>query len=115
MPKRGSAARQPRHLGDIERYISELAELWDWRHHKARQSHTPAGYADGFPADVVLRQGRLIFITVAAPSRVLIPPAAAWIRELESVVAVEVLVIQRNDLRFLTRALQPPGKTDGRR
>lgn len=116
MRRRGPTRAQPLSLSDIERYISELAELCDWRHHRAAPSAlTAAGYADGFPSDVLVREGRLIFITIAAPGGLLIPPASAWARELEAVWAVEMLVLGRSDLRPLGRALQPPRKARGPR
>jgi len=57
---------------------------------------------------VLLREGRLIFLAIATPRGLLTPPTAAWAKELEQVVAVEIFVIQRDELRPLARALQTP-------
>jgi hypothetical protein len=108
MSPRRSQSHRPPGRTEIERYIAELAELWGWRHHRTCPSLTLAGYADGFPGDVLLREGKLIFLVIATPRGSLTPPIAAWAKELEQVVAVEIFVIQRDDLRPLARALRTP-------
>ena len=96
---------------EIERQIGDLAVAFGWRYHQARcLGLTRAGYADGFPGHVLLRDGRLVFITIAGSAGALIPPEAAWAKELGAVVTVEMHVVQRDDLRALTRVLRPQAK-----
>jgi hypothetical protein len=103
-------------LGEVERYIAALAQLWGWRHHRTpAPSLTPEGYADGFPGEVLLRGGRLLFVTIAAPGGVLIPPAAAWAGGLEAASNIEALVLRREDLHPVRRALRPAGGIVGLR
>lgn len=101
MPRRPSFA-------ETEQAIGDLAELFGWRHHQGRfQGLTRVGYADGFPADVLLRGHRLLFVTIAGAHGALTPPERRWLDEIASVTSVETLVIQRDDLHPLTRALRP--------
>lgn len=88
-----------------DRHIAELAELYGWRHHHGTPSLTAAGYADGFPPHVLWREGRLVFITIAAPG--LTGPAAAWASGLAEVRSVGIHVVARGDLRALTGLLRP--------
>ena len=97
MPRKPSRA-------ELERYVADLALAYGWRcHHTRCPGLTHDGYADGFPPDVLLRDGRLVFV-VASP---LTLPEAAWARELAAVTTVEMHVIQHGDLGPLARALGP--------
>lgn len=87
---------------DVDRHISELALASGWRHHRARcVGRTRDGYADGFPLDVLVRAGRLVFIVAGS----LTPAEHAWATELADVTTVEVFTVDRADLGPLGRML----------
>lgn len=89
-----------------DRHVAELADLYGWRHHRGAASVTLDGYADGFPTHVLLRAGRLVFITITGATGALTPPQAAWTAELSAVTTVEARAIQRGELRTLTLLLR---------
>jgi hypothetical protein len=94
---------------DIERRIGDLAEAYGWRHHHARcTGRTRDGYADGFPVDVLVRDNRLVFFTVAGAAE-LPAPEAAWATALAAIGSVEMHVIRGHDLPELTQLLRRSG------
>lgn len=91
---------------DLEQRISDLARAAGWRHHRAsRQGVTPAGYADGFPADVLLRDGTLIFVSISSGVGRLARAESDWLEALRRVDRVESLSIEVNDLPMFAQAL----------
>jgi hypothetical protein len=99
---------------EIERHISDLALAFGWHHHHARYAgRTRDGYADGFPSDVLLRGGRLVLITVAGTNGVLSDPELGWAEALSATPTVEMLIVDRGDLKPLTNALRAPGGQSG--
>jgi hypothetical protein len=97
--------RQPTRT-EIERHISDLAEIYGWRHHHTRCSGlTRNGYADGFPSDVLIRDGRLAFITLTETKASLTPPEMRWAHDLSTAPVVEMHVVGRRDLKALTHVL----------
>jgi hypothetical protein len=103
LPSRGMRSRRtPRR--EVERHIADLARAYGWRHHRARcPGLTAEGYADGFPLDVLLRDGRLLFVAIRGAT--LSRPQTAWLEELVSVTAIDVLVVDTADPAPLARAL----------
>jgi hypothetical protein len=92
---------------ELERHIGDLAEAFGWRHHRARcPGLTRDGYLDGFPRDVLVRDGRLVFIAIRGAGA-LSRPEAAWAAELAPVETVEMHVIERGDLPSVARMLCP--------
>lgn len=92
---------------DVLRQISEIAELCDWRHHRSRvDGLTRAGYADGFPTDVLVRGNRLILVTVGHGLGRLTPAQSSWVRDLESVTAVSVFAVDESNTAQLIDALR---------
>jgi hypothetical protein len=103
--------RRPPTRPEVERHIRDLAELHGWRHHHARFAGlTRDGYADGFPPDVALRDGRLLFIAICGARGALTMPEMRWAQELEAVQAFEMHVVQRGDLSSLSRSLAAPSE-----
>jgi hypothetical protein len=97
---------RPPTRNEIERHISDLAETYGWRHHHTRCSGlTREGYADGFPSDVLIRDGRLAFIAITDSKALLTPPEARWAHDLSRAPSVELHVVERRALKALTRAL----------
>lgn len=97
---------------EIARHISDVAAAFGWRHHHSRCTGvTRDGYADGFPPDVLLRDGRLVFVAVCGRNGLLTAPQADWAAELDAVSTVEVLMVRRDGLRALARALEPRSQT----
>jgi hypothetical protein len=106
--------RRPPTRPEVERYIRDLAELHGWRHHHARFAGlTRDGYADGFPPEVLLRDGRLLFITIAGAGGALAMPEMRWTQELDAARIVEMHLVQRGDLSSLARALAAPAEAHG--
>jgi hypothetical protein len=78
---------------DLERRIADAAELFGWLHHHGRAPGLSRdGFLDGFPGEVLVRDGRLIFATLAFRTRQLTAPEARWIEALREVDYVEVYV-----------------------
>ena len=100
-----NVARQFTTRAELERHIRELAAAYGWRHHRARgDGLTSDGFSDGFPPEVLVRDDRLIFVTLT-PNGSLTAAERAWINDLETVSDVEVYVITRSDLSALTAIL----------
>ena len=60
---------RPRHpsRAEVESTVAKLALAYGWEHHHARCAGiTQDGYIDGFPADVLYRDGCLLFVLTAA-------------------------------------------------
>ena len=93
---------------ETNRRIGDLAETFGWSHHHTRcPGLTRDGHADGFPAHVLLRGHRLVFVAIAGGRATLIPPERRWVEELAEVTLVEALVVERGELGLLTGALRP--------
>jgi hypothetical protein len=91
---------------ETERHIAELAVAFGWRHHRTRCSGlTREGFADGFPHDVLIRDGHLLFVFIARPSGALKGPEAAWAVDLEAITSAEVLIAGRDGLVPLSHRL----------
>lgn len=94
---------------EVERLIGDLALTFGWRHHHARcPGLTRGGYADGFPADVLVRDGRLLFVAIAGRRGQLIEPTRHWLEELAAVEVIDALEVNRGDLQSLWAALGGP-------
>lgn len=94
-----------------DRHIAELAELYSWRHHGGAPRVTAEGYTDGFPAHVLVRAGRLVFVAIARPG--LAAPEREWAEDIAAVRAVEIHVVERGELRRLTSVLRPGAPSSG--
>lgn len=91
------------HRSATEADIADLAGLFGWRHHHS----TPSAIdPDGFPSELLLRDGRLVLVTIAGSRAGVSRPEAVWISELRATRTVEALVVQRDDLCDLTRTLR---------
>jgi hypothetical protein len=114
MPKLGAHSRKPRSRSEIISYVVDLAGLYGWRHHHASPGLTAADYSDGFPSEVLLREGRLVMVTISGLGGALTRPEEVWIKELGAARAIEVLVVPRDDLSGLARSLRPRAERDSR-
>lgn len=66
----------------------------------------PDGFPDGFPSETLIRDGRLVFISLAAASGRQSQREAAWVEALGHVHAVEVHIFRPQQLRSVTRLLR---------
>ena len=91
---------------EIDLAITDAADAYGWLHHRARiRGLTRDGYPDGFPPHVLLRDGRLVLVTIAGHGRVLTANERPWVERLSASPAVEMLVIARADLGELASTL----------
>ena len=97
---------------DLERHLCELADQQRWCRHD-HSGRTGAGYADGFPHEVLVRDGRLLFVFLLSPSGGLIPPERRWLTELAGVQTVESLVFRAGDFQAVSHALRADGSPRG--
>ena len=89
--------------------------LFGWRHHHAsREGITPDGYADGFPTEVLLRDGTLVFLPIAGARGALTPAQTHWVEDLRAVRNVDVHIADRGAPDAIVRALRPTGESEGR-
>jgi hypothetical protein len=107
---------RPRHpsRAEVESTVAKLALAYGWEHHHARCAGiTQDGYIDGFPADVLYRDGCLLFVLTAAADGDLTLPEARWATRLGAVQVVEAKVVRCVDLQALAQFLRmrPPGRT----
>lgn len=110
----GPTGRRPAPRSEVERWVANRAQLWGWRHHHFPRSGVPIGeYPDGFPSEVLLRDGRLLFVTISAKHGGITPLEQAWINDLTAAeITVETLIVRRDDLPPLTAALRLDGSTN---
>jgi hypothetical protein len=107
MPTTGSHSRRTSR-SNAERQVATCALLWDYRHHHTSPAVTSRGVGDGFPGAVLLRENRLVFVTVASARGTVTVREQAWIDGLSVAgLRVEALIAYRDDLRPLTAALRP--------
>ena len=107
MPNAGST--KPLSRSEIQRHLADIAGLYGWLYHRSSPSLTLDGYADGFPAGVLVRQGRLLFVALSGER--LTPPELAWAEQLAGVSSVQLHTVRRDDLSALTEALRPEGRS----
>lgn len=92
---------------DIDRFIGDAADAFGWLHHRARfPGLTRDGYPDGFPQHALLRNGRLVLVTLAEHAQRLTPNERPWVEQLGTSPSVEMYVVAGSDLQALTSALQ---------
>lgn len=82
------------------RRIAELARLRGWRHHHGTAS--PGAlvglYNPGFPTEVLVRGGTLLFLTMGDPRGQLANAERWWLEDLNAVSRIEAHIIDRRDL-----------------
>jgi len=95
--------------GEVQRFVQDFAQLNGWLCHYTNPvaSRNLDGYSDGFPTSVLVKDGRLVIVTVG---RQLTPPQQRWAEELANVPAVQMLVLPGSELGHLTATLRvaPP-------
>ena len=89
---------------DLERRLRELADEHRWRRHD-HSGRTCAGYLDGFPHEVLVRDDRLLFVFLLSAMGELIPPEQRWLADLAGVRTVESLVFRAGDFQAISHAL----------
>jgi hypothetical protein len=94
---------------EIERHLDDLARLHGWRHHRTIGAITPEGYHDGFPGEVLIRDGHLLLLTIADEASPLTGPECEWLEELRQTRKVDVRILRPADLDSLTRELRLGG------
>ncbi|PZS12459.1 MAG: hypothetical protein DLM64_04855 [Solirubrobacterales bacterium] len=93
-------------LAELERHIGNLAQTFGWRHHHACcTGRTRDGYPDGFPGETLLRDGVLVFVSIASTSGSLTEPESRWIEELRRVRCVETHILDRDNPGSVARVL----------
>jgi VRR-NUC domain len=74
---------------DLTGYVRDVARAFGWRrYHTWLSKHSPAG----FPDEVLVRSGRLIFAELKSERGKLSDEQAAWLEELRAVPGLEVFV-----------------------
>jgi hypothetical protein len=92
---------------DVDRVIGDAADAYGWLHHRERfPGLTRDGYADGFPQHALLRDGRLVLVTLTPHGERLTPNERPWVERLERSPSVEMYVVSRDDLGELTMVLR---------
>jgi|SRR5579871_1611757 len=91
----------------LARDLHELAAFYGWRRHD-HTGRTSEGHSDGFPAEVLLRGERLLFVEFTDGRGVLIPPAREWFAALAAVSAIDTFVLGPDDAEALAQMLSVP-------
>ena len=93
---------------ELQQHIAQAAELFGWHLHRSRRPALAAdGYPDGFPNEVLIRDGRLVFIALASRSGRLSRRETRWLDELGSARSVETHVFRPQELAQVSAALRP--------
>jgi hypothetical protein len=88
---------------ELAAIVDRVAALFGWRrYHTWLSTHSAAG----FPDEVLVRGGRLIFAELKSDGGKLRPEQEAWLADLEAVPGVEVHVWRPADLDAIAKALR---------
>ena len=88
---------------ELTAYVRDVARVLGWRrYHTWLSKHSPAG----FPDEVLVRSGRLIFAELKSERGKLSDEQEAWLEELRGVPAVEVFVWRPADMDAIAEVLR---------
>ena len=88
---------------ELTGYVRDVARLHGWRRfHTWLSKHSPAG----FPDEVLVRSGRLIFAELKSERGKLSDEQEAWLEELRAVPGVEVFVWRPADMDEIATVLR---------
>jgi hypothetical protein len=94
-----SLAISERHLTT---YVRDVAQACGWRrYHTWLSKHSPAG----FPDEVLVRGGRLVFAELKSAKGKLSADQEAWLEELRAVPGIEIYVWRPEDMDEIARVL----------
>jgi hypothetical protein len=88
---------------DLTTYVRDLATLLGWRrYHTWLSKHSPAG----FPDEVLVRRGRLVFAELKSEKAKLKPEQQAWLNDLRLVPGIEVYIWRPSDMQAIAELLR---------
>jgi len=88
---------------ELTGYVRDVARGFGWRrYHTWLSKHSPAG----FPDEVLVRSGRLIFAELKSERGKLSDEQEAWLEELRAVPGVEVYLWRPADMDAIAAALR---------
>ena len=88
---------------DLTAYVRDVARAFGWRrYHTWLSKHSPAG----FPDEVLVRSGRLIFAELKSECGKASDEQEAWLEELRAVPGVEVYLWRPADMDAIASVLQ---------
>jgi len=90
---------------DLATYVRDTAKLFGWRrYHTWLAKHSPAG----FPDEVLVRRGRLIFAELKSDKGKLSAEQEAWLEDLRrvAIARVEVYVWRPSDMARIAEILR---------
>ena len=88
---------------DLTAYVRDVARMLGWRrYHTWLSKHSPAG----FPDEVLVRRGRLVFAELKSASGKLSDEQRAWLEDLRAVPGLEVYVWRPKDMEAIAEVLR---------
>jgi hypothetical protein len=88
---------------ELTGYVRDVARAFGWRrYHTWLSKHSPAG----FPDEVLVRSGRLIFAELKSERGKLSDEQAAWLEELRAVPGVDVYLWRPADMDAIATVLR---------
>lgn len=90
---------------EIARRVDELARLYGWLHHH-HEPREVARYVDGFPTEILVRDGHLVFLTVGVGAGGRVGPTERrWLDALTRAAKIDALLVQPGNFAPVTRLL----------